>query len=377
VDGARAVREQQIDFESLTIKRKLNMKRTTEINEANFQTERNLPTRSKLPRVRLTSSRRRGRSRAVEPPEGVTAAASRNESSLDALETSEPARSESASGNMLHLYLREIGQVKLLTPAEEIALAKRIKRGDKAAREQMIKANLRLVVKIARDYEDLGLPLLDLINEGNIGLMKGVERFDPKKGAKLSTYASWWIKQAIKRALANQSKTIRLPVHVVDKVAHIRRAETQLREAFDREPTDEEVAEHLDLDARRVRQYREASRAPLALDAPIGDDDSSVVSEIVADTNAAAPFDRLVRETDTALLQEALATLDERESKILAMRFGLDDGEEQTLEQVGEHFGVTRERIRQIQEEALKKMRVKIEKQDRGKGQDKELAVAA
>ena len=151
-------------------------------------------------------------------------------------------------GDNLQLYLREIGQVKLLTPAEEIALAKRIKKGDKQAREHMIKANLRLVVKIARDYDGLGLPLLDLINEGNIGLMKGVERFDPAKGAKLSTYAAWWIKQAIKRALANQSKTIRLPVHVVDKVAHIRRAEVNLREAFDREPTDEEVADHLGLD---------------------------------------------------------------------------------------------------------------------------------
>src|SRR5689334_15341902 len=176
-------------------------------------------------------------------------------------------------GDSLQLYLREIGQVKLLTPEEEIALAKKIKRGDKHAREHMIKANLRLVVKIARDYENLGLPLLDLINEGNIGLMKGVERFDPKKGAKLSTYASWWIKQAIKRALANQSKTIRLPVHVVDKVAHIRRAEMKLREALDREPTDEEVASELGLDARRVRRYRQASKAPVSLDAPLGDDE--------------------------------------------------------------------------------------------------------
>src|SRR2546430_1417772 len=174
----------------------------------------------------------------------------------------------------LQLYLREIGQVKLLTRQEEIVLAKRIKRGDELAREHMIKANLRLVVKIARDYEGLGLPLLDLINEGNIGLMKGVERFDPKKGAKLSTYAAWWIKQAIKRALANQSKTIRLPVHVVDKVAHIRRAEMKLRETTGREPTDEEVAEDLKLNPRRVRLYREAARAPVSLDAPLGTDES-------------------------------------------------------------------------------------------------------
>src|SRR5882724_3130657 len=181
----------------------------------------------------------------------------------------EPIPDTTPRGDALQLYLREIGQVKLLTPKEEIALAKRIKRGDTEAREHMIKANLRLVVKIARDYEGLGLPLLDLINEGNIGLMKGVERFDPTKGAKLSTYASWWIKQSIKRALANQSKTIRLPVHVVDKMAHIRRAELKLREGFDRDPTDVEVARELNFNPRSVREYREASKAP------VGQSDSS------------------------------------------------------------------------------------------------------
>jgi RNA polymerase primary sigma factor len=272
---------------------------------------------------------------------------------------------DSARGDALQLYLREIGQVQLLTPKEEIALARRIKRGDKAAREQMIKANLRLVVKIARDYDGLGLPLLDLINEGNIGLMKGVERFDPRKGAKLSTYASWWIKQSILRALANQSKTIRLPVHVVDKVAHIRRAERKLREVLDRDPTDEEVADALGLNPRRVRQYRQASKAPVSLDAPMGDDESSRVSEVVADPNAALPFDRLIRETDTNLVREVLATLTGRESAILTLRFGLDDGRPKTLEEVGEHFGVTRERIRQIQEEALKKLRAGMEERDR------------
>src|SRR5262249_16750868 len=184
-------------------------------------------------------------------------------------------RTEHAQAPALQLYLREIGQVKLLTPKEERALARRIKRGDAQAREHMIKANLRLVVKIARDYDGLGLPLLDLINEGNIGLMKGVERFDPTKGAKLSTYASWWIKQAIKRALANQSKTIRLPVHVVEKVAEIRRAEVRLREALDREPTDEEIAAEVDIDSRRLQQYREAAKAPVSLETPLGTDDDS------------------------------------------------------------------------------------------------------
>ncbi|MBI3854036.1 MAG: sigma-70 family RNA polymerase sigma factor [Verrucomicrobia bacterium] len=281
-----------------------------------------------------------------------------------AVEPAQLNRPEPPTGDALQLYLREIGQVKLLTPMEEIALARRIKRGDRRAREHMIKANLRLVVKIARDYDGLGLPFLDLINEGNIGLMKGVERFDPKKGAKLSTYAAWWIKQRIKRALANQSKTIRLPVHVVDKVAHIARAETKLREVLDRDPTDEELASELNLDPRRVRQYRLASRTPVSLDAPIGADSADRVSEVVPDPNAAAPFDQLVKETDNALVREVLVTLDQRESAILAMRFGLDDGTPKTLEEVGRQFGVTRERIRQIQDQALKKMRVKMEKRD-------------
>jgi len=282
-----------------------------------------------------------------------------------------------AHADSLQLYLREIGQVKLLTPEEEIVLAKRIKRGDKHAREHMIKANLRLVVKIARDYENLGLPLLDLINEGNIGLMKGVERFDLKKGAKLSTYASWWIKQAIKRALANQSKTIRLPVHVVDKVAHIRRAEMRLRETMDRDPTDEEVASELGLDARRVRRYRQASRAPVSLDAPLGDDENDRVSEVVADPNATLPSEQLTYESDNALVQEILATLPPREREILALRFGLADGQERTLEEVGERFGVTRERIRQIQEEALKTIRKTMEKRDKPAEERETFAVAA
>jgi RNA polymerase primary sigma factor len=292
-------------------------------------------------------------------------------------EPTQPVEAAVTNGDSLQLYLREIGQVKLLTPAEEIVLAKRIKRGDKAAREHMIKANLRLVVKIARDYENLGLPLLDLINEGNIGLMKGVERFDPKKGAKLSTYASWWIKQAIKRALANQSKTIRLPVHVVDKVAHIRRAELRLREVLDREPTDEEVASELGLDAKRVRRYRQASRAPVSLDAPIGDDENDRVSEVVADPNAALPSEQLVYESDNELVKEILATLPEREREILAMRFGLVDGKERTLEEVGERFGVTRERIRQIQEQALKTIRKAMEKRDQPADDIDAFAVAA
>jgi RNA polymerase primary sigma factor len=277
----------------------------------------------------------------------------------------------------LQIYLNEIGQVALLTPAEEIALARRIKRGDKKAREHMIKANLRLVVKIARDYEGLGVPLLDLVSEGNIGLMKGVEKFDPKKGAKLSTYAALWIKQQIRRALANQSKTIRLPVHVVEKVAHIRRAEVKLRDAFDQEPTDEEVAIEVDLDPKRVRQYRQASRAPVSLDAPLGDEESNRVSEVVADPNAAQPFDRVVHETDAHLVREILETLPERERVILTLRFGLNDDTERTLEEIAKRFSLTRERIRQIQEEALKKIRVQMRRRERVEEEDPLFAVTA
>ncbi len=258
------------------------------------------------------------------------------------------------------LYIREMGETPLLTPAEEVTLARRIKKGDKAAREQMIKANLRLVVKIARDYESYGLPLLDLINEGNIGLMKAVDRFDPKKGAKLSTYASWWIKQSIRRAISDQSKTIRLPVHVGDKLLHIRRAETRFQEEFGRLPTDEELSGELGLAAKRIAQYRQASIRPTSLDAPIGED-SNTVAEIVADEKTGTPLQALAEKTDTALIHEVLPTLDAREQEILRQRFGLDGNDEKTLEELGEKFGVTRERIRQIQELALTKLRRKIE----------------
>lgn len=268
-------------------------------------------------------------------------------------------------GDNLQLYLREIGRVELLTPEQEVELAKRIQQGDEAAREHMIKANLRLVVKIARDYEGLGLPLLDLINEGNIGLMKGVERFNPAKGAKLSTYAALWIKQAIRRALGNQSKTIRLPVHVVDKMAHIRLAERKLREGLGREATDEEVAAEMGFSLRQVKLYREAGKAPVSLDAPLSDgDDGKQVAEIVADPNAVAAYDQMVKQGDSEMLQESLETLSERERNILTLRFGLSGDAPKTLEEVGEHYGLTRERIRQIQEEALLRLRARMRQRD-------------
>ncbi|MEI9962958.1 MAG: sigma-70 family RNA polymerase sigma factor [Limisphaerales bacterium] len=295
---------------------------------------------------------------ALKPTEGDTTAFTQREASRYDGDTA------------IRLYLREIGQVKLLTPDEEIQLAARIKKGDKKAREHMIKANLRLVVKIARDYEGIGLPLLDLISEGNIGLMKAVERFDPAKGGKLSTYGSWWIKQAIKRALANQSKTIRLPVHLVDKISKMRRVAMKLQEELGHEPTDEELAEEMGMTATRVRQMRQASIRPASLDAPIGDDDSNNYSDIVQDENATSPYENLEDKTVTGMLQDMVKHLDEREATILRYRFGLDGGSEKTLEEVGVKFGVTRERVRQIQNLALKKLRKMIEKLESSKKQN-------
>src|SRR5450432_2113603 len=292
-----------------------------------------------------------------KPAEGDTTMIARERSSYD-------------GDTAIKLYLREIGQVKLLTPDEEIQLAARIKKGDKKAREHMIKANLRLVVKIARDYEGIGLPLLDLISEGNIGLMKAVERFDPAKGGKLSTYGSWWIKQSIKRALANQSKTIRLPVHLVDKISKMRRTAMKLQEMLGHEPTDEELADEMGMTAARVAQMRMAAVRPASLDAPIGDDDSNNFSDVVQDENATSPYENLEDKTVVNMLQDMVQHLDTREATILRFRFGLDGGTEKTLEEVGVTFGVTRERVRQIQNLALKKLRKMIEKLEASKKRD-------
>ena len=271
----------------------------------------------------------------------------------------------SAGRDAYELYLREIGQTPLLTPEEEVALARRVQAGDPEAREHMIKANLRLVVKIAREYEGFGVPLLDMISEGNMGLIKGVERFDPDKGAKLSTYAAWWIKQNIRRALANQSKTIRLPAHVVEKRVQIRAVETRLQELLGRMPNDAEVAEELGLEAGWVRHYRQALVSPSSLDAPLnGDDESNRLADVVADPTATTPFEDARSQADNAMVNEVLDTLNDREREILELRFGLDGDEERTLEEIGDKFGLTRERIRQIQERALHKMRVRIEERE-------------
>ena len=262
------------------------------------------------------------------------------------------------------LYLREISQVPLLTPQEEVKLAAQIKRGNKKAREKMIKANLRLVVKIAHDFSNYGLPLLDLVSEGNIGLMKAVERFDPKKGGKLSTYASWWIKQSIKRALANQSKTIRLPVHLVDKICKIRRVAAQMTEELGREPTNEELAEELGLATAKVAHLKNVAVRPASLDAKINADDDTAFGDLVSDERAEDPF-AVLRDKDLREeVGDLLDVLDARERKIIAFRFGLGGGKERTLEEVGRKFGVTRERIRQLQNIALLKMRKALRKRE-------------
>jgi RNA polymerase primary sigma factor len=258
----------------------------------------------------------------------------------------------------LQIYLQEIGKTPLLTIEEEVKLAGRIKRGDRVARDHMISANLRLVVKIAMDYKDFGLPLLDLISEGNIGLIKAVERFDPSKGGKLSTYAAWWIKQSIKRALANQSKTIRLPVHLVDKISKMRKAAIALTEELGREPTDEEIAIELQVPTSRVAHLKSVSVRPASLDAPLGESgESSSLGEIVGDENATSPLDSLEQKTRDADLHSMVMTLDSREAEIIKHRFGLDGRDELTLEEVGVKFRVTRERVRQLQNIALSKMR--------------------
>jgi RNA polymerase primary sigma factor len=265
----------------------------------------------------------------------------------------------------IKIYLREIGTVDLLTPKEEVQLAKRIQKGDEAARQHMITANLRLVVKIAQYYNGLGLPLLDLISEGNIGLMKAVERFDPTKGAKLSTYAAWWIKQSIKRALANQSKTIRLPAHLVDKISKMRRTTHALTEQFGREPTNEEIAYAMDVKTKVIAHWKTVSLSPASLDAPLNDDDGAVFSEIIGDDKALTPFENINRIQVNSDVNRMMEKLDDRERDILMYRYGLNGHKVETLETVGERFKITRERVRQIQNAAVKKLKGMLEEYER------------
>lgn len=262
-------------------------------------------------------------------------------------------------------YLQAIGQIPLLTREEEITLAKKIQKGNKKARASMIQANLRLVVKIAKDYAGYGLPLADLISEGNLGLVRAVEKFDPTKGTKFSTYASWWIKQAVRRALANQSKTIRLPVHVVDKLSKINRIHSQLTEELGREPDADELSEELDISSGKISMLRQAAQQTLSLDRPIGEDENASLAEVIGDDSAIDPLGQLSEDNMNDTVRSAMEHLNERELAILKLRFGLDGVEEETLAEIGKRFNVTRERIRQLQNSALIKLRKSIQKKEK------------
>jgi len=280
---------------------------------------------------------------------------------LPARETNSLCTRDASQGDTsISLYLRDIGRVKRLTREEEIDLATRIKKGDREAREQMIKANLPLVIKIARVYEGIGLPLLDLISEGNIGLMRAVDRFDPTKGAKLSGYGALWIRQAMTQALASQSKAIRLPMHVADKLGKIRIAASRLEEQLGRVPTDEELAVEVETTSRQVTQMRMAAIRPASLDAQIDGEEIGNYADTIADEKAESPYEKLDGKARTGMVQEIVQTLDGREQVILRLRFGLEGGSPKTLDEIGLELGLSSERVRQLQNAALKKVRRRI-----------------
>ncbi|MCI6099827.1 MAG: RNA polymerase sigma factor RpoD [Selenomonas sp.] len=257
----------------------------------------------------------------------------------------------------VRMYLKEIGRVPLLTAEEEVALAKRMNDGDEEASKRLAEANLRLVVSIAKRYVGRGMLFLDLIQEGNLGLIKAVEKFDYTKGYKFSTYATWWIRQAITRAIADQARTIRIPVHMVETINKLIRVSRQLLQSLGREPTPEEIAKEMDIGVDRVREIMKIAQEPVSLETPIGEEEDSHLGDFIEDQDAPAPADAASFMLLKEQLEEVLDTLTPREEKVLRLRFGLDDGRARTLEEVGQNFGVTRERIRQIEAKALRKLR--------------------
>lgn len=257
----------------------------------------------------------------------------------------------------VRMYLKEIGRVPLLTADEEVALAKRMQDGDEIAQKRLAEANLRLVVSIAKRYVGRGMLFLDLIQEGNLGLIKAVEKFDYTKGYKFSTYATWWIRQAITRAIADQARTIRIPVHMVETINKLIRVSRQLLQQLGREPSPEEIAKEMDISVERVREIMKIAQEPVSLETPIGEEEDSHLGDFIEDQDAPAPADAASFMLLKEQLEEVLDTLTPREEKVLRLRFGLDDGRARTLEEVGQNFGVTRERIRQIEAKALRKLR--------------------
>ncbi|HEV8179767.1 MAG TPA: sigma-70 family RNA polymerase sigma factor [Gaiellaceae bacterium] len=281
----------------------------------------------------------------------------------------EPAAKEEArivearevSTDALQLFLKDIGKVELLTAAEEVEIAKRIERGDHRAKQEMVEANLRLVVSIAKRYRNQGLPFLDLIQEGTIGLVRAAEKFDWRKGYKFSTYATWWIRQAVARALADKGRTIRMPVHVVEKLNKIVRSERKLRGEFCREPTPVEIARDVDLPLDEVEQILRTSQAPISLEKPVGDEEESEFGHFLTDEHAPLPDEAADTTLRRELLRSVLGTLSLRERRVLELRYGLDGEQPRTLDEVGRTFNVTRERIRQIENQSLKKLRALAE----------------
>ena len=257
----------------------------------------------------------------------------------------------------VRMYLKEIGKVSLLSADEEIELAKRMEKGDEAAKKRLAEANLRLVVSIAKRYVGRGMLFLDLIQEGNLGLIKAVEKFDYRKGYKFSTYATWWIRQAITRAIADQARTIRIPVHMVETINKLIRVSRQLLQELGREPTPEEIAAELDMPVDRVREILKISQEPVSLETPIGEEEDSHLGDFIQDDNVPVPAEAAAQTLLKEQLDEVLSTLTEREQKVLRLRFGMSDGRARTLEEVGKEFDVTRERIRQIEAKALRKLR--------------------
>ena len=257
----------------------------------------------------------------------------------------------------VRMYLKEIGRVSLLTAEEEVALALKIEEGDQEAKQRLAEANLRLVVSIAKRYVGRGMQFLDLIQEGNMGLMKAVEKFDYRKGFKFSTYATWWIRQAITRAIADQARTIRIPVHMVETINKLIRIQRQLLQDLGREPTPEEIGAEMDLPTEKVREILKIAQEPVSLETPIGEEDDSHLGDFIEDQEATSPAEHAAYELLKEQLEDVLDTLTDREENVLRLRFGLDDGRTRTLEEVGKVFGVTRERIRQIEAKALRKLR--------------------
>ena len=267
------------------------------------------------------------------------------------------------STDSLQLFLKDIGKVSLLTAAQEVELSKRIERGDHRAKQQMVEANLRLVVSIAKNYRNQGLPFLDLIQEGTIGLVRAAEKFDYRKGFKFSTYATWWIRQAVARALADKARTIRMPVHVVEKLNKIDRIERKLLAELGHDPTAEEIALELEIDREEVEQIRRSAQAPISLEKPVGDEEESEFGHFLADQGAAAPDEAAETTLRKETLKRILCALSPRERRVLELRYGLDGQHPRTLDEVGRTFHVTRERVRQIENQSLKKLQALAESQ--------------